>query len=74
MVVKCNSKTHLQSKFLGFFEPFRLRLTSKFINSANIISIPAFTDTNEPEGRPDEAVLNNVPLKKSPKIPLNFLF
>jgi hypothetical protein len=33
MVAKFNSKTHLQK----FFEPFRLRLTSKFAKSANMI-------------------------------------
>ncbi len=37
------------------------------------ITIPAFTDTKEPEGRPDEAVLNNVLIKKSQKIPFNFV-
>jgi hypothetical protein len=39
------------------------------------ITIPAFTDTKEPEGRPHEPVLHDVLLKnlqKSLKIPLNF--
>jgi hypothetical protein len=30
MVAKLNSKTHLQKRFLVFFQPFRPRLSSKF--------------------------------------------
>ncbi len=37
MVAKFNSKAHLLEKFAGFFEPFRPRLHSKFVKSANMI-------------------------------------